>query len=98
MPWGIKLFLAIITYMEKEPKFTRPEKLLESSGKYFKGLSDEEREMQKLLVEEYKKRQMNFLDEVRRWRKDHSEATLGDAIRGLYEQFEKEKYLKSSEK
>jgi hypothetical protein len=77
--------------MEKEPKYTRrPENLLESLGIDFKGLNEEERTMQKLLVEEYKKSHKNLLDEVQKWREDHPKATLGDSIRALYTEMEKE--------
>ena len=76
--------------MEKEPKYTRPENLLKSLGINFSGLSEDERAMQKLLVEEYKKQQKNLLTEVKKWREDHPEATLGDSIRALYEELEKE--------
>lgn len=71
--------------MEKEPKYTRPENLLESLGINFKGLNEEERVMQKLLVEEYKKQQKSLLEEVRRWRNSHPEATLNDSIHALYQ-------------
>ena len=74
--------------MEKEPKYTRPENLLESLGINFKGLSEDERAMQKLLIEEYKKHQKSLLNEVKRWREDHPEATLGDSIRALYKELE----------
>ncbi len=77
--------------MEKEPKYTRPDNLLEAFGINFKGLSEEEREMKKLLVEEYKKHQKNLLTEVKRWREDHREATLGDSIRALFEELEEAK-------
>lgn len=76
--------------MDKESKYTRPENLLESLGINFKGLSEEEREMKKLLMEEYEKRQKNLLTEVKTWREDHPEVTLGDSIRALYEELEKE--------
>ena len=76
--------------MEKEPKYTRPENLLESLGVDFKGLNEEERTMQKLLVEKYKKSHKNLLIEVQKWREDHPEATLGDSIRALYTEIEEE--------
>ena len=76
--------------MEKDPKYTQPENLLDAMGIDFKGLSEEEREMKKLLVEEYKKRQKNLLNEVKRWRESHSEATLGDSIRALCQEIEEE--------
>jgi hypothetical protein len=76
--------------MEKEPKYTRPDDLLKAMGIDFKSLSEEERAMKTLLVEEYKKRQKNLLTEVKRWREDHPEATLGDSIRALYEELEGE--------
>ena len=77
--------------MEKEPKYTRPENLLESLGGVdFKRLDEEERTMQKLLVEKYKKSHKNLLTEVQKWREDHPEATLGDSIRALYTEIEEE--------
>ncbi len=76
--------------MEREPKYTRPENLLESLGVDFKGLNKEERTMQKLLVEEYKKSHKNLLEEVQKWREGHPEATLGDSIRALYTEIEEE--------
>lgn len=75
--------------MEKGPKNIRPDNLLEAMGVDFKGLSDEERAMQTLLSEEYKKQQRNLLTELKKWREKHPEATLGDSIRALYEEFER---------
>ena len=74
--------------MEKEPKNIRPDNLLEAIGIDFKGLSDEERAMKTLLIEEYKKQQRSLLTEVKRWREEHPEATLGDSICGLYKELE----------
>jgi len=77
--------------MEKGPTYTRPKDLVKTLfGVDYKGLSEEERAMQKLLVEEYKKHQKNLLDEVRRWRDGHPEATLNDSIRALYKELEEE--------
>ena len=76
--------------MEKEPKNIRPDNLLEAIGIDFKGLSDEERTMKTLLAEEYKKHQKNLLTEVKKWREEHPEATLGDSIRALYKELERE--------
>lgn len=76
--------------MEKESKNIRPDNLLEAMGIDFKGLSEEERTMKTLLVEEYKKRQKGFLIEMKKWREEHPDATLGDSIRALYEELEKE--------
>lgn len=75
--------------MKKEP-IIRPDNLLEAIGIDFRGLSEDERAMQKLLVEEYKKRQKSLMIEVKKWREEHPEATLGDSIRALYEKLEKE--------
>lgn len=77
--------------MEKEPKNIRPDNLLEAIGIDFKGLSEEAREMKKLLVDAYKKHQKSLLIEVRKWREDHPEATLEDSIRALYQELEEEK-------
>lgn len=76
--------------MGEETKYTRPENLLETLGINFKGLSEDEQAMQRLLIEEYKKQPKNFLEEVKKWREDHPKATLGDSIRALYEELEKE--------
>ncbi len=75
--------------LEKESQYTRPENLLESMGINFKGLDEEEREMKKLLMEEYKKSGKNLLAEMKKWRDSHPEATLGDSIRVLYEELER---------
>ncbi|OGH76897.1 MAG: hypothetical protein A2469_00335 [Candidatus Magasanikbacteria bacterium RIFOXYC2_FULL_40_16] len=75
--------------LEKESQYTRPENLLESMGINFKGLDEEEREMKKLLMEEYKKSGKNLLAEIKKWRGSHPEATLGDSIRALYEELER---------
>lgn len=77
--------------MEEEPKYTRPENLLEALGIDFKGLSEEERAMKTLLIEEYKKRGKSLGVEVKRQRENHPETTLGDAIRVLYKKLEEEK-------
>lgn len=77
--------------MKKEPKYTRPHNLLEAVGIDFKSLSEEERAMKKLLIEEYKKCGKSLLIEAKRWRENHPETTLGDAIRVLYKELEEEK-------
>jgi len=77
--------------MEKESKYTRPDNLLEAIGINFKGLSEEERAMKTLLLEEYKKRKKYLGPEVKKWLENHPDATLGDAIRALYQELEEEK-------
>jgi len=62
----------------------RPDNLLKAMGIDFKGLDAEEREMQKLLVESYREKGRNFLDEVKKWREANPAATLGQAVRALY--------------
>ena len=42
----------------------RPKNLLEALGFDFKGLSEDERAMQQLLVEEYKKKTKEFWDDI----------------------------------
>jgi hypothetical protein len=64
----------------------RPENLLEAIGIDFRGLNDEERAMQGLLVEEYKKKGRNLIREIKEWREKNPQATLGEAIRALFEQ------------
>ena len=76
--------------MEEKPQYTRPENLLESLDIDYRGLSEEERAMKGLLIEEYKKRKKGLLVEVRKWRENHPEATLSDSIRALYQEIEKE--------
>lgn len=76
---------------ERESKYTRPANVLESLGVDVKGLSEEEREMQTLLVEEYKKTQKNLLTSVKKWREAHLKATFGDAIRALFKELDEEK-------
>ena len=65
--------------------FLRPDDLLESMGISFKGLSDEERVMQGLLIEEYKKRGKNLLEEIKNLRVNSPTMSLGEAIKSLYE-------------
>ena len=76
--------------MEEKPQYTRPENLLESLDIDYRGLSEEERAMKGLLIEEYKKRKKGLLVEVRKWRENHPEETLSDSIRALYQEIEKE--------
>lgn len=66
----------------------RPDNLLKAMGIDFKGLDDEEREMQKLLVESYREKGKSFLEEIKRWRVSHPTATLGDSVRALYKEAE----------
>lgn len=75
--------------MEEESKYTRPDNLLDALGIHFKGLSEEERVMKTLLIEEYKKHQKYLGIEVKKWREEHPDATLGDSIRALYKELEK---------
>ena len=72
--------------MGEEQRYTRPENLLQSLGIDFRGLTEEEREMKKLLVEKYKKHQKNLINEIKKWREAHLEATLGDSIQALYQE------------
>ena len=64
--------------------FTRSENFLEDIGIDYKGLSEEERAMKKLLLEEYKKKGKGLLIEVRKLRDENPIVTLGEAIRALY--------------
>lgn len=52
--------------------------------------NEDERLMQDLLRQEYKKRNKFLLDEVRKWRERNPDASYGDAIRALYEAMESE--------
>lgn len=58
---------------------------MKTIGIDYKGLNEEERTMQKLFIEEYRKKKKSLLDEVRKWREKHPESTLGEAIRALFE-------------
>lgn len=71
-----------------EKTFIRPENLLESLGIDFSGLDEEERTMQRLLVEEYKKSKKILIQEVKKWREKNSAGSLGDAIRALFKELE----------
>jgi hypothetical protein len=63
----------------------RPDNLLEAFGFAYQGLTDEAREMQKQLIEEYKKSGKNVMREVKQWRESHPDASYEDAIRALHE-------------
>lgn len=47
--------------------------------------------MQALLAEEYKKQGKIYIDEVKKWREKNPQATLGEAIRALFESGEKKR-------
>ncbi|MDD4902814.1 MAG: hypothetical protein PHE24_06835 [Patescibacteria group bacterium] len=51
-------------------------------------LDDEEKQMQELLREEYKKQGRNWVSEAKAWREKNPRTTLGDAIRALYAELE----------
>ena len=70
----------------QEKNYTRPDNLLEALGINFQPLSEDERAMKSLLLEEYRKSDKNVLEEVRRWRDQHPGASLADSIRGLYQE------------
>lgn len=72
-----------------EGEFTRPKDFLEAIGIDYAGLSEEERAMKKLLLEEFKKAKRSLGLEVREWRAKNPASSLGDAIRALYEIEEK---------
>ena len=44
--------------------------------------------MQKLLVERYKTEGKSFVNEVKKWRENNPEKSLGEAIKDLYEALE----------
>lgn len=71
-----------------EEKNISTNSLLGALGIDFKGLSDEARERQKLLVESYREKGKSFLEEIKRWRVSHPTATLGDSVRALYKEAE----------
>ncbi|HXK36029.1 MAG TPA: hypothetical protein VJ553_00400 [Candidatus Paceibacterota bacterium] len=71
---------------EQQPgSSVRPDNPLEAFGLAYGGLSDEAREMQKQLVEEYKKSGTSVMGEVKKWREANPDASYEDAIRALYE-------------
>ena len=75
----------------KEKPYTRPDNLVEALfGGNYKGLTDDERLMRMYLEEEYKKRGMGVIEEVKKWREEHPDADLGGAIRALFEVMNKE--------
>jgi len=74
-----------MTNERKPESFTRPDDLLEAFGFAYKGLSEEAREMQKQLVEEFKKSGKTVMGEVKQWRQAHPNASYEDAIRALYQ-------------
>lgn len=77
--------------MEREP-FIRPDNLMKAVfGEDVPELSAEEQAMKSLLMEAYKKSQKNLLEVLRSWRSEHSEASLGEAIRALYQELEDQK-------
>lgn len=76
---------------EKAPKYKRPENLLKALGIPHESPGPEEREMQKLLLEEYKKKGKKLVEELKRWREDNPKASLGEAIRSLYKEIEEER-------
>lgn len=77
---------------EKELKnFLRPSNLLEAFGlPSGPKLTEEEIEMRKLLSEEYRNRKTSLVEEARKWRMLHPDATFRDAIRALYKKIEEE--------
>ncbi len=73
--------------------FIRPENLAQAIFGVERVFDNEEMEMKKLLIEEYRKDGRNLLGEVRKWRAEHGEEVpLGKVIRALYE-IEEEKKL-----
>ena len=77
--------------MEKNTdNFTRPENLLEALGINFKKLTEEERTMQTLLLEAYKKNGKILFTEVKNWRENNPNSSLSNAIRSLYQKMENE--------
>lgn len=62
----------------------RPENFLGAIGIDFRGLDDEERAMKGLLVEQYAKEGRNLVGEIKEWREKNPTATLGEAVRALF--------------
>ena len=74
--------------MGKKEQYTRPENLLEALGIDYKALTEDERTMQKLLVERYKEEGKSFIDEIKKWRESNPDSSFGDAIQALYKELE----------
>lgn len=64
----------------------RPENFLGAIGIDFRDLDDEERAMKGLLIEQYTKEARSLVREIKEWREKNPKATLGEAIRALFEQ------------
>lgn len=73
---------------KSEKIYTRPKNLLEALDIDVKSLTEEERIMQKLLVEKYKTDGKSFVDEIKKWREVNTDKSYADAIKALYEQLE----------
>ncbi len=72
--------------------YIRPDNLMDAIfGEEVPQLSEEEHAMKSLLLEEYRKDQKNLLETLRHWRSDHPGASLGEALRALYQELEDEK-------
>ncbi len=59
-------------------------------GEGHKGLSEDERAMQRLILDEYKKDGRVYLKEVQRIRESDSKMPLGEVVKKLYEEIEEE--------
>ena len=56
----------------------------------YKELSEDERAMQKLILESYQKEGKVYMKEVQRVRETNPKMSLGEAVRKLYEEIEEE--------
>jgi hypothetical protein len=69
---------------------SRPDNLVKALfGIDYKGLTEDERTMQKLLIERFKKSGRSVGREIMNWRKAHSDGSYGDAVRAIFEAEEK---------
>jgi len=74
---------------QNEKPFIRPDKLWEAFGLGGgESLDDDTRAMQRLLVEEYKKRGIALLDEIKKHREANPDTSLADAIKFLFNNLE----------
>ncbi len=75
--------------------YLRPDNLLEAIGlKGIKGLTEDERAMQRLILEVYLKEGKVYLKEVQRVRATEPKMPLGEVVKKLYEEIEKEQEKK----
>lgn len=63
-------------------------------GEGYKDLTEDERAMQRLILDEYKKERRVYMKEVQRVREADPKMSLGEAVKKLYEEIEEEQRRK----